>query len=45
MPDTMPNKKTPEGNPEHFQHPKAYDSSPEGISIFLSNSCGVSLLD
>ncbi|XP_011022185.1 PREDICTED: DNA mismatch repair protein MLH3 isoform X2 [Populus euphratica] len=31
MPDTMPNKETPEGNPEHFQHPKAYDSSPEGF--------------
>ncbi|KAG6775612.1 hypothetical protein POTOM_019090 [Populus tomentosa] len=31
MPDTMPNKETPKGNPEHFQHPKAYDSSPEGF--------------
>ncbi|KAI9394506.1 hypothetical protein POPTR_005G101900v4 [Populus trichocarpa] len=31
MPDTMPNKETPEGNPEHFQHPKAYDSSPEAF--------------
>ncbi|XP_061971133.1 DNA mismatch repair protein MLH3 isoform X2 [Populus nigra] len=31
MPDTMPNKETPEGNPEHFQHPKAYDSPPEGF--------------
>ncbi|KAG5245448.1 DNA mismatch repair protein [Salix suchowensis] len=28
MPDTMLNRKE---NPEHFQHPEAYDSSPEGF--------------